>query len=253
MKYVMVNGARRERPVIDDGAERQSILDDCRKAALAFINDEEARARVSAHGNAALVSNFGKLELARWLVGPYAEATRHCIHGERFLGISAATELLPQSIAELVARVRAELLDSLAEASRSGILPIADDAIERGLVIEGVDGEGDDLWLPVDGPRMGLLDRVVSLFVADYLNEPAAYDTLAVCGRCDFVSFDEVDHRHGVCVLHRRVSRIVPRDVDASDQRFASGIERLDGEELTDDDIAEVIEVGAGGRLRLPD
>jgi hypothetical protein len=45
---------------------------------------------------------------------------------------------------------------------------------------------------------MRLVDRVASLFIADYLTRPRDYEQLVVCGQCDEVSFkwDEV-HEDG--------------------------------------------------------
>lgn len=64
--------------------------------------------------------------------------------------------------------------------------------------------------LVADGMR--LLDRVRTLFVADYLDDPVAYRTLYVCHRCEAVVFDESARRIGMCSAHRRTSGILFRD-----------------------------------------
>src|SRR5205823_3217663 len=86
-----------------------------------------------------------------------------------------------------------------------------DDIVDRSLVRKVVDAEERDAWVPVDGSRMRLRDRLRSLFAADYLNNPYVYTELFVCHRCEAVVFDEHAKRLGICGWHR-ISGVVPRD-----------------------------------------
>jgi hypothetical protein len=73
-------------------------------------------------------------------------------------------------------------------------------AIAEEYVLPFVDELGTLVWVPVDVRDMRLKDRVRSLFVADYLNLAADYQTaLAICSRCGDVVFDEHVRRTGMC------------------------------------------------------
>jgi hypothetical protein len=70
-------------------------------------------------------------------------------------------------------------------------------------------------YAPVDAPAMRLVDRVRSLFVADYLTRPADYAAFAVCDECEGATFDGALY-HESCarprlrtVLRRRRARDV--------------------------------------------
>lgn len=205
MEYVKAFSARRGRTLLDDGATRDSVAAECREAALAFVNG--------------VAGNWDKLDLALWLTGPYARATGHMPRGERVAGMTEESEVDPIALDELVTRVRAQLIAALEKAALSeGTLDFALEAMDRGLVTRAVDLDGEIVWVPVDGPRMRLRDRVRSLFAADYLNDPGAYAALYVCHRCEGVVFDENAKKLGACANHKRVSGIVPRQADGEDE-----------------------------------
>ena len=159
-----------------------------------------------------VAAGWDKLDLALWLTGPYARATRHAKRGERVAGVSDADEIADETIESLVTRVRGQLIASLEKgALEYGTLEFTDDIVERGLVRKAVDADGRDAWIPVDAPRMRLRDRLQALFAADYLNAPYNYVELFVCHRCEAVVFDEQAKRRGLCGSHR-LSGVVLRD-----------------------------------------
>jgi hypothetical protein len=62
----------------------------------------------------------------------------------------------------------------------------------------------DGFWIPLDKPRMHLTERVLSLFVADYLLRPHDYvRDLVVCSKCDAVVFDSAARQTGCCGADR--------------------------------------------------
>jgi hypothetical protein len=207
LEYVMAFSGR-GRAVLDDGSTRESVAAECREAALAFVNG--------------VAAGWDKLDLALWLTGPYARATRHVPRGERVAGMDDESGLDDQTIEELVTRVRAQLTASLETAALGdGTLEFAVDAMDRGLVRRALDLDGEVVWVPADNTRMRLKDRVRSLFAADYLNDPGAYAALYVCHRCETVVLDENAKRLGACQNHKRVSGIVPRQGEQdSDQQI---------------------------------
>lgn len=201
-------GDRRTRRTLEDGSTRQSLAEDCREAALSFMSG--------------VAAGWDKLDLALWLTGPYARATRHGKHGERVAAMHEGEVIDDETIESLVTRVRGQLIASLEKAALEfGALDFADEMVERGLVRKVIDAEGRDAWVPVDGARMRLRDRLRSLFVADYLNAPYTYAELFVCHRCEAVVFDSHAKEIGICGAHR-MSGMVPRDESLPASRTGS-------------------------------
>lgn len=191
------------------GIRVSDVADACRSAALGFA--------WSAH------HGWGRRELARWLVGPYAHAAA-ATRSLRTSGMRRAVThrvLEEATIEDLLATARAVIIDML-----RGVWSWTNDAtfirarISEGL-IAGIVDEGSELgFAPVDNPNMRLVERVRSLFVADYLTRPADYAAFAVCDDCEGATFDgglyHVDcmRPRGRTVLRRRVPRevVLPGD-----------------------------------------
>lgn len=214
MKYVMAFGGSRRGPAqLEDGITRESVAAECRTAALDFM--------------AGVAGGWQKADLAGWLTGSYAEATRYCQRGERTL-VADGSERAPASIDstsidELLSNTRARMLAALERAVLSdGALELAEEAIDRGFVRRAVSEDGTEVWIPVDGARMRLHDRIGALFAADYLNDPIGWRALYVCHRCERVVFDEGARQLGMCSAHRRLSGIVSREEDERAQRKAA-------------------------------
>jgi hypothetical protein len=187
----------------------ESVSAECRQAAVAFMSG----------------SGWDKLDLAFWLTGPYARAVRHARRLERVATLEVPEPVQERTLGELLASVHESLLTSLVEASQhDGLLPFADEVVERGHARKAVDADGVPVWVPVDLPRMRLVDRVRALFAADYLNAPDAYLDLYVCGRCNTLVFDGSTKRLGLCAAHMRNSVIVPREGTDANEGEESGV-----------------------------
>lgn len=155
------------------------VANACRSAALGFA--------WSAH------NGWGRRELARWLVGPYA----HAVAATRALRASGTRPAVvhrvldEQTVEELLSTTRTEIIEML-----RGVWSWTHDArtararIGEGLVAGMVDEAGGLGFAPIDNVRMRLVDRVRSLFVADHLTRPGDYAAFAVCEDCDGATFD---------------------------------------------------------------
>lgn len=191
------------------GIRVRDVADACRSAALGFA--------WSAH------HGWGRRELARWLVGPYAQAVA-ATRTLRASGTRRAVVHRPldeETIVELLTGVRGDVLAVLRGAwSWTHDAESARARIDEGLVA-GICDEASDLgFAPVDNAGMRLVDRVRSLFVADYLTRPADYAAFAVCDDCDGATFDgglyhvDCTRPRPRTVLRRRVPRevVLPAD-----------------------------------------
>lgn len=205
MKYVMTfgTGDRSSRHPVEDYSTRETVAEECRNAALSFMTG--------------VGEGWDKLDLALWLTGDYARATRHRKHGERVATPALGVVEIPEETLEnLVVHVRGQILASLEMAALGdGALDFTEAMFERGLVRRMIDAEGRDAWVPVDGSRARLRDRIESLFAADYLNAPYTYADMFVCPRCEAVVFDAHAKQVGICGTHR-ISGAVPREADTA-------------------------------------
>ena len=197
------------------------VADASRSAALGFA--------WSAH------NGWGRRDLARWLVGPYA----HAVRATRVLRTSgtrpsvAPRALDEETVEHLLATTRTEILEML-----RGIWSWKHDAraarerISEGLIAGIVDEAGGLGFAPVDHARMRLVDRVRSLFVADYLTRPGDYAAFAVCEDCDGATFDGGLY-HEDCMrprsrptLRHRAARQLVLPGDAAEAVFPSRAQR---------------------------
>lgn len=188
----------------DDGL-RRSVSTACRKAALSFMEGT--------------LSRWRKLDLALWLMGPYALATVRPRHeGLRALGELDVGNLGddPSCFADVVASARMRVVTALERAVlEGGSLAFVERVVERGLIRRIRDRLDRPVWLPVDLRRVSLRERLESLFVADYLNEPRDYAELYVCHACEGVVFDAEARRRGRCGVHVSGFRTSARDLSS--------------------------------------
>lgn len=164
---------------LEPGVRVRDVADACRSAALGFA--------WSAH------HGWGRRELARWLVGPYARAAS-ATRAFRLSGTRRAVVHRPldeERIADLLVDTRSDVVEILRGAyTWTHDASAARACIDEGLVAGIIDHTSDFGYAPIDGLSMRLVDRVRSLFIADYLTRPADYAAFAVCSDCEGATFD---------------------------------------------------------------
>ncbi len=173
--------------VLAEGQRVVDVAEACRRAALGFV--------WFAH------RGWGREELVQWLTGPYARA----VLGERRPrreGQAAASRsrAFDRPIGDLLGAAHARVLDVLRTtwAWRDNDT-FAREMIESGFVV-GVIDECDDIgYSPVAARDMRLVDRVRSLFIADFLSRPRDYERFTVCDRCEGVTFDGIESHWTTC------------------------------------------------------
>lgn len=172
------------------------IADRARAAAFVFISSSRW--------------GWGKRDLANWLVHDYRPAVLEASARPRSEVSSAKAD--EASATKLVASARRRVVEMLTDAATAwNTAELARESIDSGLVIGVSDEIGGIGHAPVHQGRMRLVDRLASLFIADYLTRPRDYQQLVVCGQCDEVSFkwDEI-HEDG-CEMRGPRSGVVVR------------------------------------------
>jgi hypothetical protein len=170
------------------------IASACREAALMFLNE-------SAH--------WGKAELALWLMGPYAQCTRHELayaarrNREEERGVPLLREIDARLVDRIIASARDEVVESLRMLpDAEGGTTFAFCVISEGLVARCEDARRVTGWLPTTVAKR-LADRVLSLIAVDYLMNTEDYENgLFVCPSCGSVSFDVHAWERGYCDEH---------------------------------------------------
>ncbi len=149
-----------------------AVADACRATAFAFVDEAEG---------------WGKLELARWLAGPYANLLRLTASLEPpetsgIVQIPRIRTLDEQVVQRLVWRAHVEVMETLQNVktpSEGQTFTLA--MISLGKVARFRDATGALGWLPTPRAKR-LAERVLSLVAADYLVRPADYASDPISG-----------------------------------------------------------------------
>jgi hypothetical protein len=169
----------------------------CRNVGLAFVNRvaREAEAR----------------EFTAWAIRDYQRVT--CLEeAGPYGGTLGRVPLEHSALRETLEAARAVALAELRSAALSpahGRATFAEHCIGRRLVAPSFNDlavaprRNERGWVPVDVPNAGIAERVLALFTADYLWNPADYSgALCICSLCEGVAFDVAARERGYCDAH---------------------------------------------------
>lgn len=160
------------------------LAEDCRDVALAFLDESE---------------NWGKAQLAMWLIGPYSRVTQM---GQR---LTKRAGDAPRPMPPLLRDIDAYRVDRLIASARERVIGVlmqmvdpqfsanfAFEMMNAGFVVRCEDQYGVAGWVPTNEARH-LADRVLALIAVDYLMHPTDYDRqLSVCAPASG-EIDEMD------------------------------------------------------------
>ena len=187
------------------GIRAHVVARKCRDALLAFVDPSAA--------------DWDKGQLTTWLAGHAAitNLAREVERTERqtsdVVPSLLCVQLESENGDEVARNAREAVLARLERAVSDGDISFAREAIALGTVRPCRDSWGYDGWMPVDGARVPLVQRVLSLAAVDYLVRPADYlALLAKCDRCDAITFDAAARYRGTCDVHAPKLRSVPWD-----------------------------------------
>jgi hypothetical protein len=132
---------------------------------------------------------WGRAEVRHWLLHDYAAATAHTCVGDRW-GRREPTEGMHEGLVRVeLEAVRARVLRMIQSAATAWYTTsFARDMIDARYVMVVYDRTGDQGFAPASHEDMRLVDRVASLFIADYLNQPADYTSVVCCEACGELS-----------------------------------------------------------------
>ncbi len=148
---------------------------------------------------------WGKIELARWLTGPYRRLTVRDAWDEPPPSMTIANDVasnLDDRIVGVLETMRFDVLLVMRELmTAEGRSAFATLAFDTNLVVTSLGDEG--VVLPCARPRMSLTDRVLSLVAVDAIMRPEDFEhSLFVCSRCDQPVFDVASRPRGTCRTH---------------------------------------------------
>jgi hypothetical protein len=170
----------------------EELASACRRAYMCLV--------VGAH------VGWGKVELARWLVGPYRRLTVRddAASSGPFIVPSVsvnsdASNIADDRVTKLLEDMRTDVLLVLRELmAPEGLSAFTTLTFDTGLVARE---EGN--VVPHARARMSLVDRVLSLVAVDALTRPEDFEhSLFVCERCHQPVFDVASRPYGVCRVH---------------------------------------------------
>jgi hypothetical protein len=174
-----------------------AVADRCREAGIEF-------ARGTTGG-------WSARDLARWLVDHYEPATaathtfvlRTPPTGHRGVDVDA--------LERVVLDTRARVFEMLASCTQAWSTESFPREMVDGMLVVGVqDTSGAIGYAPVRYAEMRLVDRVASLFVADYLTRPNDYHALVTCEECGDLAYDGIAHHAHWCAEPPLRSDVVP-------------------------------------------
>lgn len=164
----------------------------CRSALLAFVNEAEA---------------WTKRDVALWLAKQYAPICRASrgivarVTVRKRTGGTVDTQKLITLVEEAVIAVREILAASLIPQEGNAL---AAEIWAKGHVVRCADQYGNEGWVPVDLPGMRLIERIASLWAADYLTNASEYQQqLSMCRVCNCASFESISRVRGTCSKHQ--------------------------------------------------
>ncbi len=141
---------------------------------------------------------WGKVELARWLVGPYR---RLAVRDERASDPPPSTgDPSGDRVAGILDRMRMDVMlvmhELMSAEGRSAFEMMAFDSELVSRTPEGV-------TVALTRPRMTLTDRVLSLVAIDLIERPEDFEhSLFVCDRCRQPVFDVAARPLSICRIH---------------------------------------------------
>ena len=166
------------------------------------VEDVVRRTRLAARAfRASAVQGWGRTKLRSWLIIEYAMATEWSreddvspwAHRDAPMNDERA-RLLVDDVRMRITRL---LVDESAGWSTKGF---AAAMIDRGLITCVTDASGREAFAPAARVELSLLERVASIFIADFLAHPEEYANLSSCECCGELEVNGIPQHASACV-----------------------------------------------------
>lgn len=177
-------------------------------------------------------NEWGRGRLRSWLIVEYGMATEWTHDDDAASWISSFSRLDDASAKDLVDDARRRIATMLREEAKTWLErreELARATSARGLVTCVTDCNGREAYAPAARADLGLIERVASLFIADFLSHPDDYRALGSCSACGEVGLGgRVRHARacvrssGIRPMHDSGIRLVPRAASSSRMSVAS-------------------------------
>lgn len=137
-------------------------------------------------------NDWGRAKLRSWLIVEYGMATEWTREDDVAPWLGPFARLDDAAVHELVDDTRRRIARMFRDESAEWLArreEFAREMIARGLVTSVTDCSGREAYAPAVRVELGFVERVASLFIADFLSHPDDYRHLASCPACDEMTF----------------------------------------------------------------
>jgi hypothetical protein len=208
-----------EKPTVEDrfrvlpsGVDAVDISNLARAAGLSFL--------------AGAAFGWSRVQLQHWMILDYQAATAWTRMGDGRAPIDPTEGLDDVRVDVLIDRTRRRVMAMIDKARHMWSGPaFVRDMIDGRLVVAVYDRRGGEAYAPACHADMGLVHRVTSLFVADYLARPSDFDRISSCDGCGEVAIGTRGKHPAWCAEPPKESGIVERSrVSATFRRTLRGV-----------------------------
>ena len=161
------------------------------------VEDVMRRTRHAVHAFLGSAANgWGKTKLRSWLIVEYGMATEWTREDEVSPWLQPVARMADEQVREVVEDARRRMGRLLVDESSGWSTPgFAKEMIDRGLITGVIDSSGREACAPAARVQLSFLERVASLFIADYLAHPASFAHMTSCESCGEVQlYGRVTH-----------------------------------------------------------
>ncbi|HEY8079798.1 MAG TPA: hypothetical protein VIF62_36960 [Labilithrix sp.] len=155
---------------------------------------------------------FRRVDLRQWRLEQYETAVSYSRIGVRAVPWDDGAGLDDRALDRLVRSTRERVLRMLQSARRTwGTPTFARDMIDFRLVVAIYDRDHEVGYAPASNPEMRLVDRVASLFIADFLTDASDYAIVTPCDQCGEVGLGGVVDHASWCLEAPTNSHVIER------------------------------------------
>ena len=166
------------------------------------VEDVARRTRLAARAfRTSAAHGWGRTKLRSWLIIEYAMATEWSREDDVSPWAHRDAPMNDERARQLVEDVRGRITRLLVDESAGWKTPgFAAAMIDRGLITCVTDASGREAYAPAARVELSFLERVASIFIADFLAHPEDYQNLSSCECFGELEVDGVVQHGSGCV-----------------------------------------------------